>query len=196
MIVSIKGILKQKETDQIIIDVNGIGYLCFISTNTFDAIPNIGKQVELSTYFHVMENSQQLYAFSDLIEKELFVMLISVSGIGPKTAIILLSAVSAEEFKRRLIAGEVEMLTALPGIGPKTARRIIVELKDKFIKLSKNDLPKESLDVSSEINDAHNALLSLGFDIKSIRNAITKINNKGKSMNTEEIVKYALKELR
>ena len=71
-----------------------------------------------------------------------------------------------------------------------------VELKDKFIKLSKNELPKENLDVSSEINDAHNALLSLGFDIKSIRNAITKINNKGKSMNTEEIVKYALKELR
>ena len=196
MIVSIKGTLKQKETNQIVIEANGIGYLCFISTNTFDAIPNIGRQIELFTYFHVMENSQHLYAFSDLIEKKLFGMLISVSGIGPKTAIILLSAVSAEEFKRRLIGGEVEMLTALPGIGPKTARRIIVELKDKFIKLSKNDLPKENLDISSEINDAHNALLSLGFDIKSIRSSIAKISNKDKSMNTEEIVKYVLKDLR
>ena len=84
----------------------------------------------LNTYFNVNENSQELYGFLDILEKDLFMLLIGVSGIGPKTAINLLSAVSPEEFKKRLIASEVSMLTALPGIGPKTARRIIVELKD------------------------------------------------------------------
>ena len=123
-------------------------------------------------------------------------MLIGVSGIGPKTAIVLLSAVSPEEFKRRLIASEVSMLTALPGIGPKTARRIIVELKDKFVKLSRDDLPKEESDVLPEVSDAYDALLALGFQMKDIRNAISTIQSKDQEIDTEEIIKQALIELR
>ena len=196
MIVTIKGMLIQKRPDKIIIDVQGLGYACYISVNTYEKLPDQNKEVSLLTYFHVTENSQQLFAFSNVTERELFMMLIGVSGIGPKTAIVLLSAVSPDEFKRRLIGGEVGMLTALPGIGPKTARRIIVELKDKFVKLSGDDLPKEDSDLLPEVSDAYDALLALGFQMKDIRNTITSIQNNDKVMNTEEIIKKALTELR
>ena len=196
MIVSIKGKLIRKMPDEIIIETGGLGYVCFISNNTYDNLPKPGEEVSLLTHFHVTENSQQLFAFNEITEKELFLMLIGVSGIGPKTAIVLLSAVSPNEFKRRLIASEVTMLTALPGIGPKTARRIIVELKDKFVKLSKDELPLEKSDVSPEVSDAYDALLALGFQMKDIRNSITTVQNQGEKLSTEELIKEALAELR
>ena len=196
MIVSIRGKLTRKMPEEIIIETGGLGYVCFISNNTYDNLPKLGEDVSLLTYFHVTENNQQLFAFSEITERELFMMLIGVSGIGPKTAIVLLSAVSPDEFKRRLIASEVGMLTALPGIGPKTARRIIVELKDKFVKLSKDELPKEELDVTPQVSDAYDALLALGFQMKDIKNAISKASNQSEKLSTEELIKEALAELR
>ena len=196
MIVNIRGILARKMPEEIVIETGGLGYACRISINTYDQLPKPGKEVSLLTYFHVMENSQALFAFANETERELFIMLIGVSGIGPKTAIVLLSAVSPDEFKRRLIAGEVSMLTALPGIGPKTARRIIVELKDKFVKLSGDDLPKEDSDVLPEVSDAYDALLALGFQMKDVRHVISTIKNKDNEIDTEEIIKQALTELR
>ena len=118
MIVSLNGILVDKKPSEVIVDVNGIGYLCFISNNTYDSLPILGESVSLLIYHQISENNQSLYGFSDNVEKDMFLMLISVSGIGPKTGINLLSSVSANEFKRRLVAGEVELLSALPGIGP------------------------------------------------------------------------------
>ena len=196
MIVSIRGKLTQKLPEEIIIETGGLGYVCFISNNTYDNLPKPGKEVSLLTYFHVTENNQQLFAFSEVTERELFMMLIGVSGIGPKTAIVLLSAVSPEEFKRRLIASEVSMLTVLPGIGPKTARRIIVELKDKFVKLSKDELPKEELDVTPQVSDAYDALLALGFQMKDIKNAISKASNQSEKLSTEDLIKEVLAVLR
>ena len=196
MIVSIRGKLTRKMPDEIVIETGGLGYVCFISNNTYDNLPKPGEEVSLLTYFHVTENNQQLFAFSEVTERELFMMLIGVSGIGPKTAIVLLSAVSPDEFKRRLIASEVGMLTALPGIGPKTARRIIVELKDKFVKLSKDELPKEELDVTPQVSDTYDALLALGFQMKDIKNAISKASNQSEKLNAEELIKEALAELR
>ena len=196
MIVSIRGKLTQKMPDEIVIETGGLGYVCFISNNTYDNLPKPGEEVSLLTYFQVTENSQQLFAFSEITERELFLMLIGVSGIGPKTAIVLLSAVSPDEFKRRLIASEVSMLTALPGIGPKTARRIIVELKDKFVKLSKDELPKEELEVTPQVSDTYDALLALGFQMKDIKNAISKASNQSEKLSTEELIKEALAKLR
>ncbi len=192
MIVMIKGNIVSKEPNEVIIEAGGLGYACKISTNTYDDLQNVNDEVELLTYFHVTENSQSLFAFSNLTEKELFLLLIGVSGIGPKTAIILLSSITPEEFKKRLIAGEVGMLTALPGIGPKTARRIIVELKDKFVKLSADELPKEEGDANPEFNDAYDALLALGFLSQDIKNEIGKVYQKGSGMKTEEIVRKVL----
>jgi len=191
MIVSIRGKILKKTPNEIIIEVNGLGYLCFITINTYDKLGKPGEEVSLLTYFQVSENSNALFAFHNETEKHLF---ISVSGIGPKTAINLLSAVTPDEFKRRLIAGEVVMLTALPGIGPKTARRIIVELKDKFVDISKDDLPKEG-DMSGASGDAYDALLALGFQAKDIRGSILKVTSKQQDISTEEIIKQTLSEL-
>ncbi len=196
MIVTIKGILTEKKPDTIIVDCGGLGYACHISTNTYDALPDKGKETGLLTYFHVTENSQNLFAFHTQTERELFLLLIGVSGIGPKTAIVLLSSVTPEEFKRRLIAGEVSMLTALPGIGPKTARRIIVELKDKFVKLSGNDLPREDSDTPREISDAYDALTALGFQLNDVRRAVAAVHSKSPDLGTEELIKKALVEIK
>ena len=195
MIVSIRGKILKKAPTEIIIDVNGLGYLCFITINTYDKLGKPGEEVSLLTHFQVTENSNALFAFHNETEKHLFQMLISVSGIGPKTAINLLSAVTPEEFKRRLIAGEVAMLTALPGIGPKTARRIIVELKDKFVNISKDDLPKEG-DMAGASGDAYDALLALGFQAIDIRGSILKVTSNQQDLSTEEIIKQTLAELR
>ena len=195
MIVTIRGKIIQKMPAEIIIEAGGLGYALSISSNTYDKLPKSGYEVSLLTYFHVTENNQSLFAFSDEIERELFLMLIGVSGIGPKTAIILLSSVTPDEFKRRLIAGEVGMLTSLPGIGPKTARRIIVELKDKFVKLSPDDLPKEDDEIVSEASDAYDALLALGFQMQDVKGAIRKIWNESKDLTTEDIIKRVLTQL-
>ena len=193
MIEYISGKLIKKETNNIIVDVHGLGYKIYISLNTYDNLPNIHEDISLDTYFSVSENSQDLYGFHDILEKDLFQMLISVSGIGPKTAITLLSAVQPNDFKSRLVAGEVKMLTDLPGIGPKTARRIIVELKDKFVKSNDEDLPIED---SNHNSDAYFALVSLGFKSNNIKNVIRKIEKDYEGISTEDLIKYSLKELR
>ncbi len=198
MIVFIRGKILEKQPNSVIIDVNGIGYFCHITNNTFSLLPNKQQEVFLNTYFNVTENSQELYGFLDLLEKDLFMLLIGVSGIGPKTAINLLSAVSPEEFKKRLIASEVSMLTALPGIGPKTARRIIVELKDKFVKLDKDDLPFENENAFSKpLSEAIQALETLGYKTSIINKIVAdlKISEK-KNINTQEIIKRVLGKLR
>ena len=197
MIVSIKGRILDKKPDSVIIDINGLGYLCFISTNTYNQLPVNNKEVFLETFYNVTEHSQELFGFIDILEKELFLLLIGVSGIGPKTAINLLSAVTPTEFKRRLIASEVSMLTALPGIGPKTARRIIVELKDKFVKLDSNDLPlEEESSFSNSQKDAIVALETLGYKVPLINKVINQLDAKDKLLDTQELIKKVLTKLR
>ena len=193
MIEFITGKLFKKLQEEIIINVNGIGYKIFISLNTYDSLPNLDQEVSLDTYFNVSEHSHDLYGFSDILEKDLFVMLISVSGIGPKTAISLLSAVKPDDFKARLVAGEVKMLTDLPGIGPKTAKRIIIELKDKFIKSDKDDLPIEN---TNDNSDAYYALINLGFKSNNVRKIISKVVKKSPQIDTEGIIKESLNKLR
>ena len=194
MIVSLSGKIQQKTPTEVVVNVNGLGYLCFISNNTYDKIGQIGDSITLKTYLQISENLHSLFGFYDLVEKNLFEMLISVSGIGPKIAINLLSAVTPDEFKRRLIAGEVSMLTTLPGIGPKTARRIIVELKDKFVDVQKDELPKED-ELSDNYADAYDALITLGFQPQNIRNSIHKLNL-DENLSTQEIIKKILLELK
>ena len=196
MIVSLKGILANKNPSEVIIDVNGVGYLCFISNNTYDNLPLKGQEVSLLIYHQISENSQNLYGFSDEVEKDMFLMLISVSGIGPKTGINLLSSVSPNEFKRRLVAGEVELLSALPGIGPKTARRIIVELKDKLVSYSDNSMPIENSENSESYQDAYDALKSLGFNINEINKCLSALTESNVDFNTQDLIKEALKVLK
>lgn len=193
MIEYIYGPLVEKKTNYCIIDINGMGYNIIISLNTFNNLPDINEKVKILTYFSVSENNQSLFGFYDRGEKELFILLIGVSGIGPKTAINMLSAVPPKEFKNRLIAGEVKMLTSLPGIGPKTARRIIVELKDKFIDSGNEELPIEEDNTNT---DAFYALRSLGFRSNDIRRVVNEVLKENKDLKTELVIKESLKLLR
>ena len=193
MIEYISGILADKQSNFCVVDVNGLGYKINISTNTFNQLKKINQNVKILIYFSVSENNQSLFGFYKKNEKELFMLLIGISGIGPKTAINMLSAVPVEEFKNRLIAGEVKMLTMLPGIGPKTARRIIVELKDKFVELNSEDLPIES---ENNNIDAYYALKNLGYQSSKIKVVINEILGKNSNLKTEEIIKEALKLLK
>ena len=195
MIEYISGKLVKKTPSQIIVDLNGMGYIINCSVNCYDKLPKLDSEIFILIYFHIHENNQELYGFIDDTERHLFKLLIGISGIGPKTAIILLSSISPGEFKKRLIAGEVTMLTALPGIGPKTARRIIVELKDKFVKMSPEELPKEDIDLLPGVSDAYDALLALGFPMQDIRSAIGKIQQDNKGIDTEKIIKKVLAQL-
>ena len=194
MIEFISGSLVEKNPNTVIIDVNGIGYKIYISLNTYNNLPEKNNKVKIMTYFNVTEKSQDLFGFESKIEKEMFEMLISVSGIGPKIAINLLSFVKPNDFKQRIISGEVDSLTSLPGIGAKTAKRIIIELKDKLTSTNKNELPIEN---NSDIDtDAHYALINLGFKSNDVRNVLNKINIDNKDISTEDKIKKALRILR
>ena len=193
MIEFLSGILHKKSPNYSIIDVNGVGYKVNCSINCYEVLPELNTKVVFLIYFHIHDNNQELYGFLDEDERYLFKMLIGVSGIGPKTAINMLSTVPPNEFKNRLIAGEVKMLTSLPGIGPKTARRIIVELKDEFGKFDSEDLPIED---DSLNNDAYSALKNLGFAPKLIRDAINDVMKENNDLDTENIIKKALQLLK
>ena len=193
MIEFLSGTLYKKTPHYAIVEVNGMGYKVNCSINCYELLPELNTKVVFLIYFHIHDNNQELYGFLNEDERSLFKMLIGISGIGPKTAINMLSTVPPEEFKNRLIAGEVKMLTSLPGIGPKTARRIIVELKDEFGKFDDEDLPLED---NSYNGDAYSALKSLGFAPKLIKNAINNIVKENSNLDTEDIIKKALQLLK
>ena len=194
MIVSVTGELINKNIDELVINVNGIGYLCHISKNTFDLLPNIGAVLTLLTFLHITENKHTLYGFFDIEERKLFKMLISVSGIGPKIGIQLLSSTNTHHFSSMIINSDVKMLSSLPGIGPKTAKRLIIELKDKFTITNSHDVP---LDESiNQHQDAYSALIQLGYNNRDIESAISKITTDLQDIQTEDLIKLCLKELR
>ena len=194
MIVHISGRLIQKNVNEAIIESNGIGYLCLISNNTFNQLPNIGDSVTILTFLHITENKHTLYGFHSESERDLFKLLISVSGIGPKIGIQLLSSTNTSNFQTMIINDDVKMLSSLPGIGPKTAKRLIIELKEKFTLVDKNEIPTD--DLSKQHYDAYHALISLGYHAKSIENSINKIVASDPKINTENLIKEALQELR
>tara|TARA_B100000614_G_scaffold101790_1_gene91476 strand:- start:7127 stop:7711 length:585 start_codon:yes stop_codon:yes gene_type:complete len=194
MIVQLTGLLLKKNINEIIIDVNGIGYLCFVSDSTFNNLPNVNEQVKVFTHLQISENNHSLYAFHSESEKNLFQLLISVSGIGPKIGIQLLSNTNSVEFEKMIINDDVKMLSTLPGIGPKTAKRLIIELKDKFTILTSDSVPSD--DFTNQYKDAYQALISLGYHSKIIDRVIRNIIAKNSDISTENLIKEALKDLR
>ncbi|MAZ68477.1 MAG: Holliday junction branch migration protein RuvA [Candidatus Marinimicrobia bacterium] len=193
MIEYISGKLISKNQSLAIIDVNGLGYRVNITNNTLEKLPSPENLVKLLIFFHVYENGQELYGFFDEKERFLFTKLITISGIGPKTAINMLSVLPPEEFRNRLISGEVKLLTSLPGIGPKTAKRIIIELKDD---LGSSDSSELGIKETSKVNDASSALKNLGFSPILIREAVTKVLKDNKELSTEKIITESLRILK
>jgi len=196
LIDSIKGILVKKNPTSVIIDIGGIRLGVPITLATFEKIPDPNQAVELLTYLHVREDIMELYGFYDDHERDVFMQLNSISGIGPRSAMNILSGTNPIEFKKKIIDSDVASLTSIPGIGTKTAKRIIVELKDKFTD-QETDSDLDFLLVSSDkdkIDDVTKVLISLGYKRGAINQVIKKLVSKdGLDENIEDIIKSALK---
>ena len=164
MIARLEGVLAEKSAEVVVLDVHGVGYEVRVPLSTFFELPDEGKTVRLRIHTHVREDSLQLFGFHDVGEKQVFLLLTSVSGIGPKLALNILSGIPAEELARALKGGDQVRLVAIPGVGKKLAERMIVELKDKFATLEPwtAELPKSAAG-SQLILDAVSALVNLGY---------------------------------
>ena len=191
MIAQISGRLIELNPTEVVIDCNGVGYEVKISLNTFSAMGS-SDAIKLFTRFIVREDAQILYGFANKEEREMFNHLISVSGIGPNTAMIMLSSLVPEEIAAAIQSEDVRTIQSVKGIGAKTAQRVIVDLKDKMLKMA---FSTENIFSGNNTNrfDALTALISLGFEKKSAEKAIDKIDTG--ELTVEELIKEALKTL-
>ncbi len=196
MIAYIKGRLEAKSSNYVVIDINGVGYKIFMSGTAISELPEIGEEVKVHTYYYVREDNISLYGFNTQEELKMFELLLSVSGVGAKSALAILAAVKPSTFALAVISNDVKALTKIPGVGPKSAQRIILELKDKL--KTEQAISEES---NSEINavitnntnfdEAISALQVLGYNRREIEKAIINITDKG--LSVEDIIKQALK---
>ena len=196
MIALLRGTLAYKSSDHVIIDVGGVGYRLFIPLSTFYSLPETGD-VSLFTHTHVREDAILLYGFLSMEEKELFGILISISGIGPKLAVNILSHIPAKDLKRAIASGDIKRLSSLPGIGKKTAERLVLELKDKVGPV--HDLPEadgvKSITSAGDIsNDVISALINLGYKENQARKVLESMEL-APELTMEEALKGALKVL-
>ena len=194
MIAFVSGRFVVKLPSQVVVDVNGVGYDLQISLNTYSSISR-NESGKLYTYLHITENAHTLYGFFDLAEKELFLQLISVSGVGASTARMMLSGLRPDEIAKAVIQNNTKQLESVKGIGRKTAERIVLELKDKLGRLQTN--PYETSYSHSTIEtDALNALISLGIQRNNAEAALKKVTlSNSNSLSIEDIIKLALKNL-
>jgi len=193
MITYIQGKLVEKNPTDVVIDCNGIGYLVHISLNTFSQIPN-QENIKLFTYLQVKEDSHSLFGFSSLAEREIFKLLISVSGIGSSIARTMLSSLTAKQVREGIAMGDVVLIQSIKGIGAKTAQRVILDLKDKVLKIY--DIDEVSIAKNNTCKDeALSALEVLGFARKQAEKVVDKILSTQPEANVEAIIKLALKNL-
>ncbi len=195
MIAFLKGRLVYKEPTQVIIDVNGIGYLVSISLFTYGRIKD-QENILLYTHLAIREDAHVLYGFGDEAERRLFQQLISVNGVGPNTAIVMLSYLSANELKSAILREDVAALQSVKGIGGKTAQRVIIDLKDKLKKESLEDTqtPVSVGSNNSLRKEALSALLTLGLSKPVAEKAVdTALKRSGNAITLEDLVKQALK---
>lgn len=197
MIAHLSGQLLSKTTQSLIIEAGGIGYEVFAPLSTFYALPEKNDKVSLHIYTHVREDALLLFGFSTELEKKLFLMLTSVSGIGPKLATNILSGMGPQELFETIAHGDAVRLQAIPGVGKKTAERIALELKDrarKLIDLDEISSPpaKEGMDKGLK-EDALSALLNLGYSPKLANQAIARAQSAVKEMTLEGLIKESLR---
>lgn len=195
MIAFVRGNFIFRSPAQVVVDVNGVGYELQISLHTYSAISN-STGGQLATYLHITENGQTLFGFHEAAEKDLFLQLISVSGVGASTARMMLSGMKPDEIVRAILGGNARQLEGIKGIGRKTAERLIVELKDKLGKQTTSSVEAFAPANNTIEQDALNALLSLGIARNTAEAALKKVM---KSMpdNTklEEVIRLSLKNI-
>ncbi len=205
MIATLTGTLFVKQPSLVIVDVNGVGYEVMISGRTYDRLPSTGDEVFLYIYTSVREDAITLYGFGKAEDKELFLLLTTVSGIGPKLALGILSGIGASELSEALSLKNIARLTALPGVGKKTAQRLCVELQDKvsqfFSGVSNEESGGEGAGIieGDNIQDALSALVNLGYPQNMAWQALRKVQKQSPdtigSMKIEELIREALRTL-
>ena len=208
MLAYIKGTLEMKMTEYVVIDVGGLGYKVFMSSIGMEKLGNIGDKVKVYTYYRVREDDISIYGFNTNEELRMFELLLSVSGVGAKTALAMLAVCTPSEFVLAIISEDVNVLTSIPGIGPKSAKRIILELKDKIKKeqqiqeltsASKGNSSdktqtsikvKQAIENDNKVQEAIAALQVLGYNKKEIEKAFAKIDKT--ELSTEDLIKKGL----
>jgi len=188
MIASLKGILDSLGSDGAIIDVNGIGFQVFMPTSTYTTLGAVGKEVKLYTHLHLREDEATLYGFASTDELRLFQTLIDVSGLGPRLALAMLSAMSIEQITMAIASGNADLLTAIPGIGKKMAERLILELKDK---VAAGWVTAPAAQLAEENTEVLSALTSLGYSVNEASRAVATLPPSS-DLSLEEKIKLAL----
>lgn len=193
MITQIKGILVEKSPTHAVIECNGVGYLLHISLNTYSLLPD-DEKVLLYTHLAIREDAHILYGFFNKVEREIFRLLISVSGVGPSIARTMLSSMTSEEIQQAIASENVKAIQSVKGIGIKTAQRVVVDLKDKIVKIF--DLDEVSINQNNTNKEqALSALEVLGFLPKQSDRVITNILKETPKASVETLIKKALKNL-
>ena len=204
MIAYVKGELVQKQIGYVVIDVGGLGYKIFMSEPSIEEIGNIGDEVKVHTYYRVSEDDISLFGFNTQEELRMFELLISVSGIGAKTAIAMLACIEPSQFAIAVISNDIDTLKKIPGVGPKSAQRIVLELKDKMKKeqqiaeltnatLEQKSKIKKVIVADTKVQEAIDALQVLGYTKKDVEKALEQIDTA--ELKVEDIIKKALREL-
>lgn len=189
----INGKIADKANNYVVIDACGVGYKIFMSPTAIDKMPDVGVVQKVHTYYYVREDVISLYGFLSNEELRMFELLLSVSGIGAKSAIQILSAITPSSFALAVISNDVSKIVKIPGIGKKTAERIILELKDKLKTeeaMGKNEDVKVAIHENENCAEAVTALQVLGYTRKEIDKALEKVNTEG--LSVEEIIRKAL----
>ncbi len=206
MLAYIKGKLEMKMTEYVVIDVGGLGYKIFMSEAGIEKLGNIGDTVKVHTYYRVREDDISIYGFNTLEELRMFELLLGVSGVGARTALMMLATCTPSEFALAVVSEDIKTLTTIPGIGPKSAKRIILELKDKIAKEQEVEAIKEQIDskekddtkskldeaieIRGKVSEAIAALQVLGYNKKEIEKVFEKLD--AKELSTEDLIKKGL----
>lgn len=197
----IKGELAEKNIDHIVVEAGGIGYLIYVPAQSIDYLPDEGDQIKVYTYLYIREDAMVLYGFLTKDDLEIFKMLITVSGIGPKGGLGILSTLSADDLRFAILSGDSKTISKAPGIGAKTAQRVIIDLKDKmsleeaFEKKLDNNADGVQKTLNSSIkNDAVMALSALGYSSAESLKAVSKVDITD-DIDVEDVLKLALKNM-
>lgn len=203
MIAFVNGIVEDYTEDSVILDVNGIGYEVKISADTASALPSVGERMKLYTYTYVREDAFCLYGFLTRDDLEIFKKLITVSGIGPKGGLAVLSVMSADDLRFAILSGDAKMIATAPGIGKKTAERVILDLRDKISmedtmihrQMTEQDMGQSAAGEDNRIRtEAVEALTALGYSAQEALQAVKKVTLTD-DMDVEAVLKAALKNL-
>ena len=197
MLAYIKGTLEMKMTGYIVIDVGGLGYKVFMSESGIEKLGNIGDTVKVHTFYKVREDDISIFGFKTQEELRMFELLLGVSGVGAKSALVMLSCIEPSEFAIAVISNNVKLLTQVPGIGTKSAQRIILELKDK-LKAEQSELDQEKIEnakaksakVNENVQEAISGLMVLGYSRKEIEKAFEHLAVE--SLSIEDLIKKGL----